>query len=147
MKNIEHPLVVAYLEAVAREGAALAPERRNELLADLTEHIAVAFAQEGETTAPPVSKWHSLAPLILPPVAGLLMGVSGLRASIPWASTADSAPGPAIPRRTASERRRPARRVATSGGHPRWTSGAGAALHGGAEDHENGETSEYSRRT
>ncbi|WP_256105823.1 HAAS signaling domain-containing protein [Streptomyces sp. ODS05-4] len=105
MKNIEHPFVVAYLEAVAREAAALAPERRNELLADLTEHIEVAFAarpahseaevkavldrlgnprtivataREGETVTPPVSKWHSLAPLILLPVAGLLVGVSPL---------------------------------------------------------------------
>jgi hypothetical protein len=103
MKTVEHPLAVAYLEAVAREAAALAPERRNELLADLTEHIAVAFAEqpacneaevkavldrlgdprtivatarEGETIALPVSKWHSLAPLILLPVAGLLGGVN-----------------------------------------------------------------------
>ncbi|MFP1630068.1 HAAS signaling domain-containing protein [Streptomyces sp. 5K101] len=105
MKTVEHPLVVAYLETVAREAAALAPERRNELLADLTEHIEVAFAErpahseaevkavldrlgaprtivatarEGETAAPPVSKWHSLAPLILLPVSGLLLGVSPL---------------------------------------------------------------------
>ncbi|MFG3023871.1 HAAS signaling domain-containing protein [Streptomyces sp. NPDC048254] len=103
MKTVEHPLAVAYLEAVAREAAALAPERRNELLADLTEHIAVAFAEqparteaevkvdldrlgdprtivatarEGETNALPVGKWHSLAPLILLPVAGLLGGVN-----------------------------------------------------------------------
>ncbi|MFC4508519.1 MULTISPECIES: HAAS signaling domain-containing protein [Streptomyces] len=103
MKTVEHPLAVAYLEAVAREAAALAPERRGELLADLTEHIAVAFAEqparddaevtavldrlgdprtivatarEGETTALPVSKWRSLAPLILLPVAALLGGVS-----------------------------------------------------------------------
>ena len=99
MKTVEHPLTVAYLDAVAREAADLTPERRNELLADLTEHIAVAFAEqpprdeaevkavldrlgdprtivatarEGETIAPPVSKWNSLAPLILLPVAGLL---------------------------------------------------------------------------
>ncbi|MFJ5273875.1 HAAS signaling domain-containing protein [Streptomyces sp. NPDC088358] len=103
MKTIEHPLAVAYLEAVAREAAALGPERRNELLADLTEHLAVAFAEqpardeaevkavldrlgdprvivatarEGETVALPVGKWHSLAPLILLPVAGLLGGFS-----------------------------------------------------------------------
>ncbi|MFE9096504.1 HAAS signaling domain-containing protein [Streptomyces sp. NPDC007264] len=103
MKTVEHPLAVAYLEAVAREAAALAPERRNELLADLTEHIAVAFAEqpardetevkavldrlgdprtivatarEGETVAPPVSKWHSLAPLLLLPAAGLLGDVN-----------------------------------------------------------------------
>ncbi|MFF3055816.1 HAAS signaling domain-containing protein [Streptomyces sp. NPDC057909] len=105
MKTVEHPLAVAYLEAVAREAAALAPERRDELLADLTEHIAVAFAEqpadneaevkavldrlgdprtivatarEGETIALPVSKWHSLAPLILLPVAGLLGAVVSL---------------------------------------------------------------------
>ncbi|MEU0032901.1 hypothetical protein [Streptomyces sp. NPDC006333] len=103
MKTIEHPLAVAYLETVAREAAALGPERRDELLADLTEHLAVAFAEqpardeaevkavldrlgdprvivatarEGETVALPVGKWHSLAPLILLPVAGLLGGFS-----------------------------------------------------------------------
>jgi hypothetical protein len=103
MKTVEHPLAVAYLEAVAREAAALAPERRNELLADLMEHIAVAFAEqparseaevkavldrlgdprtivatarEGETIGQPISKWRSLAPLILLPVAGLLGGVN-----------------------------------------------------------------------
>ncbi|MFF2998224.1 hypothetical protein ACFVTC_27295 [Streptomyces sp. NPDC057950] len=103
MKTIEHPLTATYLEAVAREAAALSPERRDELLADLTEHLAVAFAEqpprdeadvkavldrlgdprvivatarEGETAAPPVSTWHSLAPLILMPAAGLLGGIS-----------------------------------------------------------------------
>ncbi|MGX1543774.1 HAAS signaling domain-containing protein [Streptomyces adustus] len=103
MKTVEHPLAVAYLESVAREAAALAPERRNELLADLMEHIAVSFteqpartdaevkaildrlgdprtivatAREGETLTPPISKWHSLAPLILLPVAGLLGAVN-----------------------------------------------------------------------
>jgi HAAS domain-containing protein len=105
MTNIEHPLAATYLEAVAREAATLAPDRRNELIADLTEHIEVAFAErparteaevkavldrlgdprtivatarEGETAAPPVSKWQSLGPLILLPVAGLLVGVSSV---------------------------------------------------------------------
>ncbi|MFE2541860.1 HAAS signaling domain-containing protein [Actinacidiphila glaucinigra] len=109
MQSTEHPLVAAYLEAAAREAAALAPERRNELLADLTEHIEVALAErpgrseaevkavldrlgdprtivatarEGESAAPPVSKWHGLAPLILLPVAGLLVGVNPLLGGI-----------------------------------------------------------------
>ncbi|MFS4092947.1 HAAS signaling domain-containing protein [Streptomyces sp. AF1A] len=103
MKTVEHPLAVAYLEAVAREAAALAPKHREELLADLREHIEVALAEqpdhnaseveavlerlgdprtivasagEGESTAPPVSKWHSLAPLVLLPAAGLLGDVN-----------------------------------------------------------------------
>jgi hypothetical protein len=42
----EHPLVKSYLATVARETAGLSPERRNELLADLEEHIAVALAEE-----------------------------------------------------------------------------------------------------
>ncbi|MEV5880625.1 hypothetical protein AB0L75_41930 [Streptomyces sp. NPDC052101] len=46
MTIIEHPLVEKYLAAVARETAGLSPERRNELLADLEEHIAVALAEE-----------------------------------------------------------------------------------------------------
>ncbi|MFE0627238.1 hypothetical protein ACFW3D_09730 [Streptomyces sp. NPDC058864] len=109
MQSIEHPLVVAYLAAAAREAATLPPERRNELLADLTEHIEVALAErparneaevravldrlgdprtivatarEGEAAAPPVSKWYSLAPLILLPVAGLIVGASPLLGGI-----------------------------------------------------------------
>lgn len=46
MTITEHPLVKKYLAAVARESAGLGPERRNELLADLEEHIAVALAEE-----------------------------------------------------------------------------------------------------
>ncbi|MFF7229225.1 HAAS signaling domain-containing protein [Streptomyces sioyaensis] len=46
MTITEHPLVKNYLATVAREAAALSPERRNELLADLEEHIAVALAEE-----------------------------------------------------------------------------------------------------
>ncbi|MGW1934768.1 HAAS signaling domain-containing protein, partial [Streptomyces sp. NPDC001919] len=43
----QHPLVAAYLDAVARETAELPAERRAELLADLREHIEVSGA-EGE---------------------------------------------------------------------------------------------------
>ncbi|WKX71321.1 hypothetical protein [Streptomyces sp. XD-27] len=46
MTITEHPLVRDYLRAVARETAGLSAERRNELLADLEEHIAVAIAEE-----------------------------------------------------------------------------------------------------
>ncbi|MFI9046099.1 DUF1700 domain-containing protein [Streptomyces sp. NPDC053427] len=45
MTITEHPLVKKYLATVARETAGLSPERRNELLADLEEHIAVALAE------------------------------------------------------------------------------------------------------
>ncbi|MFI6767037.1 DUF1700 domain-containing protein [Streptomyces sp. NPDC050355] len=45
MTITDHPLVKKYLAAVARESAGLSPERRNELLADLEEHIAVALAE------------------------------------------------------------------------------------------------------
>lgn len=46
MTITEHPLVKSYLATVARETADLSRERRNELLADLEEHIAVALAEE-----------------------------------------------------------------------------------------------------
>ncbi|UKY51223.1 HAAS signaling domain-containing protein [Streptomyces inhibens] len=46
MTITEHPLVKKYLATLAREAAGLSPERRNELLADLEEHIAVALAEE-----------------------------------------------------------------------------------------------------
>ncbi|WP_406065648.1 hypothetical protein OG462_39865 [Streptomyces sp. NBC_01077] len=41
----QHPLVAAYLDAVARETAELPAERRAELLADLREHIEVSGAE------------------------------------------------------------------------------------------------------
>lgn len=40
---LEHPLVRAHLDAVARGTATLPPERRRELLADLREHIEVSL--------------------------------------------------------------------------------------------------------
>ncbi|MGW2634486.1 HAAS signaling domain-containing protein [Streptomyces chattanoogensis] len=46
MTITDHPLVRKYLAAVARETAGLSPERRDELLADLEEHIAVTLAEE-----------------------------------------------------------------------------------------------------
>ncbi|MFJ5151807.1 HAAS signaling domain-containing protein [Streptomyces sp. NPDC088353] len=48
MKTAQHPLVKNYLAAVARETAGLDEERRNELIADLDEHIAVALAEEAD---------------------------------------------------------------------------------------------------
>lgn len=45
MTITEHPLVKSYLATVALETAGLSPERRNELLADLEEHIAVALGE------------------------------------------------------------------------------------------------------
>ncbi|MFD7975569.1 HAAS signaling domain-containing protein [Streptomyces sp. NPDC059071] len=44
MNTTDHPSVVAYLDAVARETAELPAERRAELLADLREHIEVSGA-------------------------------------------------------------------------------------------------------
>jgi hypothetical protein len=49
MTITRHPLVRSYLSAVGRETAGLSPERQNELLADLEEHIAVALAEEPAT--------------------------------------------------------------------------------------------------
>ncbi|MFB7906819.1 hypothetical protein ACFC1T_10355 [Kitasatospora sp. NPDC056076] len=40
---VDHPLVRAHLDAVARGTATLPPERRRELLADLREHIEVSL--------------------------------------------------------------------------------------------------------
>ncbi|MER7622898.1 hypothetical protein [Streptomyces sp. NPDC126503] len=48
MNATEHPLAAAYLGAVAREAAALPPERRAELIADLREHIEVSGAEGDE---------------------------------------------------------------------------------------------------
>ncbi|MFF5426507.1 MULTISPECIES: HAAS signaling domain-containing protein [unclassified Streptomyces] len=48
MNATEHPLAAAYLGSVAREAAALPPERRAELLADLREHIEVSGAGSDE---------------------------------------------------------------------------------------------------
>ncbi|MEV7359541.1 hypothetical protein [Kitasatospora sp. NPDC091276] len=42
---IEHPLVRAHLDAVARYTAPLPEERRRELLADLREHVEVSLAE------------------------------------------------------------------------------------------------------
>lgn len=101
MKTVEHPLVVAYLDSVAREAADLPTEHRSELLADLTEHISVtlagqsrseaevknvldrlgdprtivATAREGETTSAPASRHgRTLAPVVL----FLLVAVPGV---------------------------------------------------------------------
>lgn len=99
MTITEHPLVKSYLATVARETADLSRERRNELLADLEEHIAVALAEESasgddeirtvltrlgdprtiaetalgdELPAPPVSRGRTLALLGLLAATGLL---------------------------------------------------------------------------
>ncbi|MFF5504802.1 HAAS signaling domain-containing protein [Streptomyces roseolus] len=48
MNAIDHPLVAAYLDSVARETADLPAERRAELLADLREHIEVSEARDDD---------------------------------------------------------------------------------------------------
>ncbi|WP_187370074.1 HAAS signaling domain-containing protein [Streptomyces boluensis] len=45
MKAAENTEIDAYLAAVEREASALPPERRQELVADLAEHIQVALAE------------------------------------------------------------------------------------------------------
>lgn len=102
-KTINHPLIVAYLESLTHAAEPLTPEQRDELRADLEEHIAVALAGrtnpsdqeveavldrlgdpdtivatsgEYEERVRKVSKWHSCAPLILLPTSGLLLGFS-----------------------------------------------------------------------
>ncbi|MEE1790171.1 hypothetical protein PUR28_05150 [Streptomyces sp. BE308] len=49
MKTRDNALVRAYLDAVERESAALPAARREELIADLDGHIAVAVADAGAT--------------------------------------------------------------------------------------------------
>ncbi|MFH9981851.1 HAAS signaling domain-containing protein [Streptomyces sp. NPDC017179] len=98
MKTAQHPLVKNYLAAVARETAELDEEHRNELIADLDEHIAVALAEEadpddqairavlarlgdprsiaasalGESAAAvSVRRWHTVVPLVLLALAGI----------------------------------------------------------------------------
>ncbi|KQX46151.1 MULTISPECIES: hypothetical protein [unclassified Streptomyces] len=48
MNAIDHPLVAAYLDAVARETVMLPAERRAELLADLREHVEAAGARDDD---------------------------------------------------------------------------------------------------
>ncbi|MFF9122637.1 HAAS signaling domain-containing protein [Streptomyces sp. NPDC014889] len=98
MKTAQHPLVKNYLAAVARETAELDEEHRNELIADLDEHIAVALAEEadpddqairavlarlgdprsiaasalGESPAAvPARRRHTVVPLVLLALAGI----------------------------------------------------------------------------
>lgn len=98
MKTAQHPLVKNYLAAVARETAGLDEEHRNELIADLDEHITVALAEEaapddqairavlarlgdprsiaasalGESPAAvPVRRRHTVVPVLLLALAGL----------------------------------------------------------------------------
>ncbi|MFB7739239.1 hypothetical protein ACFC08_33640 [Streptomyces sp. NPDC056112] len=98
MKTAQHPLVKNYLAAVARETSELDEECRNELIADLDEHIAVALAEEadpddqairavlarlgdprsiaasalGESPAPvSVRRRHTVVPLVLLALAGI----------------------------------------------------------------------------
>ncbi|MFF7974029.1 HAAS signaling domain-containing protein [Streptomyces sp. NPDC007905] len=105
MKTTDHPLVTTYLATVAREATGLSPERKSELLADLTEHIAVALAEETtpgddgirvvlerlgdpctivataqgeEPPVPPASRWRTIAPLVLLPIAGPMLVVTPL---------------------------------------------------------------------
>ncbi|MFJ9422211.1 HAAS signaling domain-containing protein [Streptomyces sp. NPDC101249] len=102
MKDLDHPLVAAYLDAVAREAAGLSPGRRDELIADLREHIEVALAErpdggttdvtavldrlgspgdivtsarEDEPVDVPPGGWHAFGPLVLLPMAGVLVMV------------------------------------------------------------------------
>ncbi|WP_335938952.1 HAAS signaling domain-containing protein [Streptomyces sp. PTD5-9] len=98
MKTAQHPLVKNYLAAVARETAGLDEESRNELIADLDEHITVALAKEADPAdesiravlarlgdprsiaasalgespaAAPVRRWYTVVPLVLLALAGL----------------------------------------------------------------------------
>lgn len=48
MKTARNETVEQYLAAVEREASALPPERRQELLADLAEHVDVALAERPE---------------------------------------------------------------------------------------------------
>ncbi|SCK40026.1 hypothetical protein H181DRAFT_03465 [Streptomyces sp. WMMB 714] len=48
MRIREHALIRSYLTAVEQEAAALPDGRREELLADLTEHISVSLAEAGD---------------------------------------------------------------------------------------------------
>lgn len=99
-----HPLVAAYLDAVARETAELPAERRAELLADLREHIEVsgaegddqiraALAGLGEPRTVAASALAEEAPAGRAPVSGpvrgrltaVLLGASGVLLLLnPW---------------------------------------------------------------
>ncbi|MGW4748248.1 HAAS signaling domain-containing protein [Streptomyces sp. NPDC004290] len=51
MTGTAHPLVTDYLDTIEREASFLAPGRREELLADLREHLAVAVGDEEDPQA------------------------------------------------------------------------------------------------
>ncbi|MFE7599557.1 HAAS signaling domain-containing protein [Streptomyces sp. NPDC057494] len=51
MTGTEHPLVTDYLATIEREASFLPPGRREELLADLREHLAVAVGEEEDPEA------------------------------------------------------------------------------------------------
>ncbi|MEE1816606.1 hypothetical protein PUR59_16490 [Streptomyces sp. SP18ES09] len=51
MTGTAHPLVTDYLDTIEREASFLPPGRREELLADLREHLAVAVGDEEDPQA------------------------------------------------------------------------------------------------
>ncbi|MFK0215274.1 MULTISPECIES: HAAS signaling domain-containing protein [unclassified Streptomyces] len=51
MTGTAHPLVTDYLDTIEREASFLTPGRREELLADLREHLAVAVGDEEDPQA------------------------------------------------------------------------------------------------
>ncbi|MFC9324017.1 HAAS signaling domain-containing protein [Kitasatospora sp. NPDC057015] len=80
--TLAHPLVRSYLSSVAELTAALPDDRRQELLADLREHIEVALADSGATEQESVRQ-----------VLGRL-GAPGEIAAAALAEEADSPPAP-----------------------------------------------------
>ncbi|MFC9594897.1 HAAS signaling domain-containing protein [Streptomyces sp. NPDC056944] len=90
MTGTEHPLVTDYLATIEREASFLPPGRREELLADLREHLAVAVGEEEDPEAVRAALERLGSPSAI---------VAAARAEEPEAPAAAAADAPA-PKRT-----------------------------------------------
>ncbi|MEV4426466.1 HAAS signaling domain-containing protein [Streptomyces sp. R-07] len=90
MTGTEHPLVTDYLATIAREASFLPAGRREELLADLREHLAVAVGDEQDPEAVRTALERLGSPSAI---------VAAARAEEPEASAAPEAPKGKTPTR------------------------------------------------
>ncbi|WP_051844865.1 HAAS signaling domain-containing protein [Streptomyces globisporus] len=85
MTGTEHPLVTDYLATIEREASFLPAGRREELLADLREHLAVAVGEEQDPEAVRTALERLGSPSAI---------VAAARAEEPETAAAPTAPSP-----------------------------------------------------